>query len=94
MARNVRVLLIDPNPAESDEALRKLKDSKTMVFSVCAVADLKDGIEATAQHPFDIALVDPGVPGWGSAKSMAELQTNVREMPIVGEAQVKQGSWS
>lgn len=83
MARNVRVLLIDPNSEESEEALRKLKDSKAVVFSVRAVPGLKEGIEAAAQQPFDVTLVDPEVPGWDGAKSMAELQTNVREMPIV-----------
>lgn len=81
--RDVRVLLIDPNQLEAKEAVRKLKDSKSTVFSVHAVSELKKGIEAAARRPFEIALVDPEVPGWRGAESMAELQSDVREMPIV-----------
>jgi PAS domain S-box-containing protein len=83
MARDVRVLLIDANADEAEEAIRKLKDSKVLNFSIQAVSSLKAGIEAAGQKPFDIALVDPEVPGWDGAKSMTELQANVREMPIV-----------
>lgn len=83
MARDVRVLLIDPNPTEADEAVRKLKDSKVLLFSVHHVSELKEGIAAAGRRTFDIALVDPQVPGWEGAKSMVELQSNVREMPIV-----------
>lgn len=83
MARNVRVLPIDSNSAEAEEEVRKLKDFKTVLFPVHAVAGLKEGMDATAQHPFDIVLVDPNVPGGDGAKTTAKLQTHVPEMPIV-----------
>ncbi|HTV60035.1 MAG TPA: ATP-binding protein [Verrucomicrobiae bacterium] len=83
MPREVRVLLIDANEIEAVEAARKLKESKATRFSIHTVNSLKDGVEAAEKMRFDIALVDPEVPGWQGLKSMSELQSSVREIPVV-----------
>lgn len=83
MTREVRVLLIDANEAESEEAVRKLKESKSIPFSAYAVTSFKEGVEAAEHRRFDIALVDPDVPGWQGLESITGLQTSIREMPVV-----------
>ena len=83
MTREVRVLLIDADQTEAEEAIRKLKESKVTSFSVHAVSTLREGVEATERKRFDIALVDPDVPGWQGLESMSKLQTSVRETPVV-----------
>ena len=83
MPREVRVLLVDKNVADSEEVIRKLKESKGTLFSVQTVSGFQEGVEAAERHRFDVALVDPEVPGWRGLESIADLQTRVREVPVV-----------
>lgn len=83
MARELLVLLIDANKIEAVEAARKLRESKATRFSIHTVHSFKDGVESAERMRFDIALVDPETPGWQGLKSMSELQTGVREIPVV-----------
>jgi Flp pilus assembly CpaE family ATPase len=79
----LRVLVVDDNPADSRLVREMLAEVEGQAFDVVCAESLVGALEALANHTFDVALVDLGLPDSQGLATFETVQRHSGRLPIV-----------
>ncbi|GFO58298.1 hypothetical protein GMST_06230 [Geomonas silvestris] len=83
-ATQLRILLIEDNPSDADLIRRMLAESRDPEFAVQVAELLRDGLALLETRPYDIVLVDLGLPDCRQGLEAAlRVRTQVPLTPIM-----------
>ncbi len=81
---NIRVLLIEDNPADARLITEMLRDRKGVDFSVETAGRLSDGIKLLSHsNDIDVLLLDLSLPDSGGIKTFENILDNAGNLPII-----------
>jgi DNA-binding NarL/FixJ family response regulator len=81
-ARNLRILLVDDNPAVSQRIGEYLATSLPQAEMVAA-ATAEEGLYLAWSQPFDLVLLDMRLPGRSGIEVLKELRTCKPGLPVI-----------
>lgn len=81
--RMLRVLVVEDNPADARLVREMLADVEGREFEVHCADTLVGGLDALAQHEFDIALVDLSLPDSQGLATFETIQRHAGGLPVV-----------
>jgi CheY-like chemotaxis protein len=79
----IRLLLIEDNPADALMLREALADDKWASYAITVAERLGAGLAELARQPFDVALVDLGLPDSQGPATLQGLQRYAPDLPIV-----------
>lgn len=79
----IRALLIEDNPADELFAREALAHDALATFEVASAERLADGLDLLAQRPFDVLLLDLGLPDSFGLATFEHAQHYAPDLPVV-----------
>ena len=79
----IQVLLIEDNPTDALLLREAVRDDPLSAFEFTVAESLKSGLEYLAQHPFDVILLDLGLPDGQGLESFETVHGAFPDKPIV-----------
>ncbi len=76
----MRVLLVEDEDALRNQLQDQLRDSG---YAVDTAADGKEGYFMGREHPFDLAIIDLGLPKMNGVEVIESLRADGKKMPII-----------
>ncbi|OLP15560.1 hypothetical protein BST81_25675 [Leptolyngbya sp. 'hensonii'] len=83
MQQDLRILLVEDNPADADLLQETLEEAGVLTWTVSHVERLDAAIAAIHQEPFEIILSDLSLPDAQGLESVIGLRAAAPELPIV-----------
>ncbi|MEI6873996.1 MAG: response regulator [Spirochaetota bacterium] len=80
---HIHVLLLEDNPADVIVLEATLADIPLVTFHVTAVERLSNGLACLAERPFDVVLLDLGLPDSQGLATFTELHAYAPAVPVV-----------
>ncbi|HVT91158.1 MAG TPA: PAS domain-containing protein [Tepidisphaeraceae bacterium] len=82
-SKPIKVLLVEDNPADAVLMRETLAESHYGEFSVTVVSRLDTAIQRLTEEPFDIVLLDLGLPDSQGLDTLKRLRKQSRAIPLV-----------
>jgi signal transduction histidine kinase len=79
----VRVLMVEDNPSDALLIRYELSQSQGYCFEVTLVGRLAEAIGKLREEPFDVALLDLGLPDSNGVSTFTQIRTACPRLPIV-----------
>ncbi len=81
--QNISVLLIEDNPGDIGLLKEYLRESTEIKFHLTSAMTLKEGLELSSKHGFDIILIDLSLPDSKGLKTLAKVRSACPDKPII-----------
>jgi PAS domain S-box-containing protein len=81
--RHIVILLVEDNPADVRLLSEALADDHRASYTITVAERLAQGLAELARQPFDVALVDLGLPDSQGLATLQQLQQHAPGLPIV-----------
>ncbi|SOD93872.1 response regulator [Caenispirillum bisanense] len=78
-----KVLVIDDNPADAALVQFELEDAAPGVYEVSGAETLAEGLALVAERPFDVALLDMGLPDSRGMETVRRFMEAASDLPVV-----------
>lgn len=79
----VKVLLVEDSPTDALLLREALTDERTMQFRTAHAETLSDALRALQEQPFDLILLDLGLPDSQGLETFARMHDHVPQIPII-----------
>jgi diguanylate cyclase (GGDEF)-like protein/PAS domain S-box-containing protein len=79
----MRILLIEDDDLEAELVCRELASIPRSKIDVDRVPSLRSGIERLAAHPYDVVLLDLGLPDGSGLGNLHRLKASAPDVPVV-----------
>jgi PAS domain S-box-containing protein len=79
----IKILLIEDNPGDADLVRERLADAKGFAFELGVVDHLADGMLRASSEPFDLVLLDLGLPDSRGMDTFERMYRTCPHVPIV-----------
>lgn len=79
----IHVLVVEDNSTDAFLLQEALQEASPFSFQVTQVARLDEGMERLHTEPFDVILLDLGLPDSQGLETFRKLQTEVTSIPVV-----------
>src|SRR5882724_1296858 len=83
MERVMNILLIEDNPGDARLLSGSLADIHSVVFHLTHVDRLSRAFEQIKELPFDVALLDLGLPDSQGLKTLEHFHENAPQLPVI-----------